>query len=479
MSGRSGAIDGPVFISYATPDRAAAVKVCSTLEGRGVKCWIAQRDIPPGANYQDVIVSTIQSARAMVLVFSNHANQSEEIKKEVALAGRSAVVVIPLRLENVEPRGGLAYEFSIRQYIEAFNGWDEAMASLVYRIREESGSRSLALHDRGSRRRGMRRWIALAGVLVVLGSGVYYIFGPGHSTNAWRPSPVAPPAPPPYATGASGDDKGAVIGGMPPSMSSQETGNPIDYFPLVPGTTWTYLIQIGAAEPTKYEEVEWPMGQGGVLSASRGRFAPAMDGKRTQFTLILRVKGPAARQGGLRYPIGAEVEILRDDLGVFFDANEHSGDPRPKTLFFAATNDSRFEALLVLPHDPDEPDAPNHGGWGQGPTEPGYSLRVFFFGGRPGTGIGLGKQPNDELIYLGMSAVPGSSGEQGLHFMRRVNPAKPQPGEQHPASDSESDILNQGFTEDVWFERGRGLVRMIQRRGDTVTMTWTLTQFSP
>lgn len=87
----------PVFISYATADRAEALKVCKAIERRGIQCWISMRDVPPGANYQEAIVQSLRTARALVLVFSDAANTSDEIKKELSLASRYHVPVIALR----------------------------------------------------------------------------------------------------------------------------------------------------------------------------------------------------------------------------------------------------------------------------------------------------------------------------------------------------------------------------------------------
>lgn len=39
------------FISYANQDTAVADALCAHLERRGVSCWIAPRDVPPGALY--------------------------------------------------------------------------------------------------------------------------------------------------------------------------------------------------------------------------------------------------------------------------------------------------------------------------------------------------------------------------------------------------------------------------------------------
>jgi tetratricopeptide (TPR) repeat protein len=145
-SASGGENQGPpaLFISYATADRAEALKVCEAVERRGIQCWISTRDVPPGANYQEAIVQSLRTARAAALVFSGAANTSDEIKKELSLASRYHVPVIALRLEDVEPSDAFAYELSTRQWINAFEGWDRAIDTLVARVAQISGSGPVA-----------------------------------------------------------------------------------------------------------------------------------------------------------------------------------------------------------------------------------------------------------------------------------------------------------------------------------------------
>jgi TIR domain len=133
-----------VFISYATADRTEALKICNAIERRGTKCWISMRDVPPGANYQEAIVQSLRTARAVALVFSDAAYTSGEIKKELSLASRYNVPVIALRLKDVEPSDAFAYELSTRQWINAFEGWDRSIDTLVDRVGQISGSEPLA-----------------------------------------------------------------------------------------------------------------------------------------------------------------------------------------------------------------------------------------------------------------------------------------------------------------------------------------------
>jgi len=123
-------MDEPIFISFASSDRKAADAICSAIERRGMRCWIATRNIGAGENFQEAITRAIRSAKVMILVFSAHANNSLEVKKEIALAGRYNVIVVPVRVEDVVPNDALSYELAVRQWIDMFetgsrrsNGW--------------------------------------------------------------------------------------------------------------------------------------------------------------------------------------------------------------------------------------------------------------------------------------------------------------------------------------------------------------------
>ena len=163
----------PVFVSYATADRKEALAVCKAIERRGLKCWISTRDVEPGENYQESIVQALRGSRGMVLVFSEAANNSNEIKKELSLASRYGVTVIALRIEDVEPSNAFAYELSTRQWIDAFAGWDKSIDALVRKIGQASASPAMpsataAAAPRRRPRIGSRRSVVIAGAASLL-----------------------------------------------------------------------------------------------------------------------------------------------------------------------------------------------------------------------------------------------------------------------------------------------------------------------
>ena len=126
-----------IFVSYSSHDREVAQRVCQSLEKAGVRCWIAPRDIAPGANWGGSIAEAIDDAVAMVLVFSRNADNSDQIKKELVLAGDAHKVVIPARVEDLLPIDpSFRYELSSRQWIDLFDDWEAGIARIVERVQQ-------------------------------------------------------------------------------------------------------------------------------------------------------------------------------------------------------------------------------------------------------------------------------------------------------------------------------------------------------
>src|SRR5579863_5364984 len=137
-----------VFISYSSKDSKIAASICNALEARGHQCWMSSRDVRPGENFQGAIVRAIREARVMVMVFSSNANNSDEIKKEMALASHSRLMVIPVRAEDVLPSEDFTYELATRQWIDMFDDWEQAIEKLSRQIevavpREETAARTM------------------------------------------------------------------------------------------------------------------------------------------------------------------------------------------------------------------------------------------------------------------------------------------------------------------------------------------------
>ncbi|MEO9255041.1 MAG: toll/interleukin-1 receptor domain-containing protein, partial [Tepidiformaceae bacterium] len=108
-----------VFISYSSADKPTGDAVCAALEGRGIRCWMAPRDILPGSDWGEAIVEGIEGAKVFVLVFSRKANESQQVKREVERAVNRGLVIIPLRIEDVLPGRQLEYFLGTPHWLDA------------------------------------------------------------------------------------------------------------------------------------------------------------------------------------------------------------------------------------------------------------------------------------------------------------------------------------------------------------------------
>ena len=108
-----------VFISHSSTDATAAKAACAALEAAKIRCWIAPRDIAPGARWAAAIVRAITQARAMVLIFSGSANTSAQVQREVDQAFSNGKPVIPLRIEDVKPGDDLAFYLNTVHWLDA------------------------------------------------------------------------------------------------------------------------------------------------------------------------------------------------------------------------------------------------------------------------------------------------------------------------------------------------------------------------
>ena len=59
-----------VFVSHSVKDKAVAEAIVALLEEDSVTCWIAPRDVIPGADWGESIIDAIESSRIMILIFS-------------------------------------------------------------------------------------------------------------------------------------------------------------------------------------------------------------------------------------------------------------------------------------------------------------------------------------------------------------------------------------------------------------------------
>jgi len=116
---RTAGVHHDVFLSYSSKDKAVADATCAYLESRTIRCWIAPRDVLPGSNYPRSIVEAIDGSRVMVLIFSSHSNSSPHVVRELTHAVSRGVIILPFRIEDIQPSKDMEYLIGIPHWLDA------------------------------------------------------------------------------------------------------------------------------------------------------------------------------------------------------------------------------------------------------------------------------------------------------------------------------------------------------------------------
>lgn len=131
-----------VFISHATEDGAHAARViCTALEEKGIRCWIAPRDVTAGKLWAEMIVDAIAQCKVIVLIVTPTANKSKYVVREVERGMGAGLTLIPLRLGGVKPAGALGLFLGAVHHLSASDPpLPQEVADLVRSVEMTLGS---------------------------------------------------------------------------------------------------------------------------------------------------------------------------------------------------------------------------------------------------------------------------------------------------------------------------------------------------
>jgi Tol biopolymer transport system component len=121
---------GEIFISYRRADAAWAQVLHSQLRAEGVEAWY-DAHIAPGEDWRIATATALENSRIFVLLFSSNAALSGDIAKELAAATLEKKLIIPVRLENIAPKGAFLYELASRNWVNAFENTEAKLAELA------------------------------------------------------------------------------------------------------------------------------------------------------------------------------------------------------------------------------------------------------------------------------------------------------------------------------------------------------------
>ena len=120
-----------VFISYSHCDAAFRTEVVEKLESAGIRCWYAPRDIQPGEEWADAIISGLKNCSVVILLFSEASNASNQVLREVGLAVDLKKTILPCRCDETMPSGSMQYYLSTLQWMDSSGDHEKALDELL------------------------------------------------------------------------------------------------------------------------------------------------------------------------------------------------------------------------------------------------------------------------------------------------------------------------------------------------------------
>ncbi len=118
-----------VFISYSTKDK-LPTQICMEFERRGVKCWIAPRDIPKGMPYARAIMNALSKSETMLVFISSNSLKSEDVLNEIDNAHGMNKTIIPIFIEKVNLTPEYSYYLKRKQWVN----YDGNIVSLLQEL---------------------------------------------------------------------------------------------------------------------------------------------------------------------------------------------------------------------------------------------------------------------------------------------------------------------------------------------------------
>lgn len=117
---------GHVFISHGSDDRDEAIALSDFIEARGIRTWIAPRDVRPGQDYSEQLQHAIEECAAFVVLVTDKANSSPYVRAETEMAFSTHKPIFPVRQSDIQPAAGLAFFLKIRHWTDAFGKHGDA-----------------------------------------------------------------------------------------------------------------------------------------------------------------------------------------------------------------------------------------------------------------------------------------------------------------------------------------------------------------
>lgn len=122
---------GHYFICHSSKNHELAMKIVSTLESNGRKCWIAPRDIVGSDSWGRSIIEALESAKTVIVLVSNASQSSPQVLREVERSVHNRVPILPVLIEDLGITKEFEYFLSACHWLDVKQSSPEAVCDEV------------------------------------------------------------------------------------------------------------------------------------------------------------------------------------------------------------------------------------------------------------------------------------------------------------------------------------------------------------
>ena len=195
-----------VFVSYSRSDKSLMRQLVKQLEAAGHEVWVDESGIEAGDAWAKEIVEAIRSSQVFVLLATVSSVQSADVSKEVGLAGKFKIPVVPVVVGAVRIPDDISYHISNQHQVMIDTEHTQAGFSRV----------STEINDLRPSRRPTSSWI---------GGVVFLLFVALIGSTIWT---VAAGVFPPWASRPVCDSVSAEVVAVRPINDFAGTGATLD-----------------------------------------------------------------------------------------------------------------------------------------------------------------------------------------------------------------------------------------------------------
>lgn len=135
LLGRGSPAAPDLFVSYSHFDAELAERVVHELEGSGIKCWIAPRDVEGGKEYDVAVEEALQAVATVAFLCSENSLKSKYCKNEIRIAFDQSKRIIPIMVDTPALLPGWSLYLGSSQWIDVSNFIDTSVENVVSAVK--------------------------------------------------------------------------------------------------------------------------------------------------------------------------------------------------------------------------------------------------------------------------------------------------------------------------------------------------------